>query len=525
MLLVLGGGNLLLIRAQTDDRLQAAADAASQRLAAAVPQALATQERRVQAAVLVRLDGPNVVSLATQERRVQAAVRRLVGIVPPALYAFDLDTVRAALAAELEEPALASLGVADGAGVFQAGYTRGADGEKQALKTMPAATTQDVHELRQAKEVVGALRLWRDRDVLRQDLQALLDAELRNRDVAGVTINTPLGEITVGSLPDFAARSTVTNGAVTVITVTDPGRTSAELRQRVVELAIILAAINLALLGAMWFILRSVVLVPVQVMIARLRHGSERLVGDAAALRSASGRIADEAIAQSGTINEMTLAVSSFADQTRINRDAARSADHEAGGMAAAAVRGEESMGHAGNAVDALRGASERTLTIIEALQEIALQTRILAVNATIEAARAGEAGRGFRVLAREVGALARRSSEANRTAVRLLQDSRDRAGQVATTARTLAKELDQLGGGARHTAELVAAVASASSSQATTLDEFVAATDDMAKRNSQVSDHATRIATASGGLEQAARDLDAVIGDLTRLVEGGVTA
>jgi methyl-accepting chemotaxis protein len=119
-------------------------------------------------------------------------------------------------------------------------------------------------------------------------------------------------------------------------------------------------------------------------------------------------------------------------------------------------------------------GVSARKISsMLDLVQEIAFQTKILALNASVEAARAGAAGQGFAVVAREVQQLALRSAEAFAEIRGHVKD----ADANMTKSQTLAEQLNsKLSGIAATTGEVsgvVARIADACRAQEGTALEF----------------------------------------------------
>ena len=73
--------------------------------------------------------------------------------------------------------------------------------------------------------------------------------------------------------------------------------------------------------------------------------------------------------------------------------------------------------------MDALLKQTSQMKTVIDAIAAISEQTSLLALNASIEAARAGDAGRGFNVVALEMGSLANQVSNSTENIRELIED------------------------------------------------------------------------------------------------------
>lgn len=142
----------------------------------------------------------------------------------------------------------------------------------------------------------------------------------------------------------------------------------------------------------------------------------------------------------------------------------------------------DEAVAAMGRVADSAKGID----SVIEGLDKIAFQTRVLAMNAAVEAGRAGEAGRGFAVVADLVSALAMRSEEeAKRAGEQLTTTQADIVTAVGAVQR-VDNALADITGGVEQVHQLVETMAEDNRAQSDTIGQITAAVGSMDQATQQ---------------------------------------
>ncbi len=234
------------------------------------------------------------------------------------------------------------------------------------------------------------------------------------------------------------------------------------------------------------------------------------------------------------SIEQMTHSVQAVAEKARQAAAVAHVASTaaEAGGAAIDStveniVNLEATVVNTANKVRLLGEHSKQIAKVVSLVQQIALQTNLLAVNAGIEASRAGEGGEGFRVVATQVGALATQSSRATQEIEQVIETIQQGTREVVeameqgttqvveSTRRVVSAKasLEQIFEVSRQIDELVQSISTTTVSQAKTSQVVTDLIQEIARTSQRTSEASRKVSSSLRQTVEVADQLQMSVG------------
>ncbi len=193
-----------------------------------------------------------------------------------------------------------------------------------------------------------------------------------------------------------------------------------------------------------------------QTSIGHMQGGLQRLVSEvrdaASGILNGVGRLADgnrqltaQSAKQNGELQLATEHVQQLAARVEENGQYAQQASQRTEQARQCAGAGEQMMETVNVSMQGIVNQSAEMRGIVALIDSVAFQTNILALNAAIEAAHAGVHGRGFAIVAKEVGLLAQKSSHSTRDIQQLINRSLQQIDQGSQAVELLTGNLRQI--------------------------------------------------------------------------------
>lgn len=193
-----------------------------------------------------------------------------------------------------------------------------------------------------------------------------------------------------------------------------------------------------------------------QTSIGHMQGGLQRLVSEvrdaASGILNGVGRLADgnrqltaQSAKQNGELQLATEHVQQLAARVEENGQYAQQASQRTEQARQCAGAGEQMMETVNVSMQGIVNQSAEMRGIVALIDSVAFQTNILALNAAIEAAHAGVHGRGFAIVAKEVGLLAQKSSHSTRDIQQLINRSLRQIDQGSQAVDLLTGNLRQI--------------------------------------------------------------------------------
>ena len=278
-----------------------------------------------------------------------------------------------------------------------------------------------------------------------------------------------------------------------------------------------------------------------QVLTANLTAGVGVLGSSASEILATTTQLAASAGEAAAAVSETTTTVEEVRQTAQVASQKAKYVADSAEIAAQSSLKGRKSTEDVGVGMTRIRQQMEAIAAsmvrlseqsqaigqIIATVEDLSVQSNLLAVNAAIEAANAGEHGKGFSVVAQEVKSLAEQSRQATNQVRTILGDIQKATGaavmateeggkavEVGTRQTEVAAEaIKALAGSVHEAAQAATQIAASSQQQLVGVDQVAGAMESIKQASSQNVAGARQLESAARNLNDLGQQLGQMVG------------
>ncbi|MGQ8366546.1 methyl-accepting chemotaxis protein [Glaciecola sp. 1036] len=227
-------------------------------------------------------------------------------------------------------------------------------------------------------------------------------------------------------------------------------------------------------------------------------------------LNHSSTKLSDRTVQVTSQLEQTLSTSEELHASIRDNLSAAESLTSTASAIDSDVNKVKQSVGQARSQMEDISTRVLDTEKIVEAIDEIAFKTNILSLNAAVEAARAGEAGRGFSIVAQEVGMLAKHSASQAGEIRTLLKNAQASSLQGQKTIESVDSSLENLFLSLAEVSRQIEEINRVSENQSVAMSDTSTALNgiaDINQKNAVLADSLSNLATRFNTQTQFMRD------------------
>ena len=227
-------------------------------------------------------------------------------------------------------------------------------------------------------------------------------------------------------------------------------------------------------------------------VIGSIKYSAIEVSNGAQQISDGAQSLADGSANEANVIEQVLNTVNGISERVNKNAQNAVRGNELSEVAVMTAKSGDEKMDQVVKAMQEMEICTNQIHEIVQVIENISSQTNLLALNASIEAARAGTAGKGFSVVALEIGKLAEQSREATRDTIKLLDKCMAATAYGTESVKEAALSLEEIVKSSDITREVINEIMTASNKQAEAVRDVVTGIEkvsDVLQSNSVISE------------------------------------